>query len=118
VNQTPDGDLYAAYHDAIMRRVCSVCLDQRADGTCGLANRTCAIEEHLPLILNAVLSVRSDRMDDYVDAIKTHVCAQCGTEDACGRCRLRDRGECALDTYLYLVVEAIEEVQASQGARL
>ena len=117
MNQAFDEELYGAYRDAILRRICSVCLDQRSDGGCGLAHRTCALQDHVPSIVNAVLSVRSDRMDDYEDAIKAHVCARCGAEDASGRCRLRDRGECALSTYLYLVVEAVEEVRAALGGR-
>ena len=117
MKQAIDEELYGAYRDAIMRRVCSVCLDQRSDGGCGLAHRTCAIEQHVPRIVNAVLAVTSDRMDEYEAAIRSQVCSQCGLEDSCGHCRLRDRGECALSTYLYLVVEAVEEVRAAHGAR-
>ena len=106
-----DGELYRAYQDAILRRVCGVCLDQRDDGTCGLTKRTCAIQDHLPAVVNAVVAVQSDRMDEYEDAVRAQVCAPCGREDAQGRCLLRDHGECALNTYLFLVVEAVEEVR-------
>jgi hypothetical protein len=117
VNQANDDDVYGAYRDAILSRVCASCLDQRSDGSCGLTNRTCAIEQHLPRIVEAVLSVQSDRMDEYTDAIKAVVCAECAQQDPQGRCRLRDRGECALDTYLYMVVEAVDEVRARLGSR-
>ena len=103
------GSRYDLFRDAIQKRVCSVCLDQRDDGSCGLSHRSCAIEAHLPRIVEAVAAIESDRMDEYVAAIEAEVCAHC--EDGPGPvCRLRERGECALDTYLYLVVEAVEEV--------
>lgn len=104
-------EAYNTYKDAIRSRVCSVCLDQKDDGACGLGRRTCALEAHLPGIVEAVLAVESDRMADYESAIRALVCSDCGLEDERGRCRVRDRGECALDTYLYLVVEAVEQVR-------
>jgi hypothetical protein len=109
-------EAYDAYRDAIRSRVCSVCLDQKDDGTCGLGQRQCAIEGHLPGIVEAVLAVESDTMADYEDAIRALVCSACGLEDERGRCRVRQGGECALDTYLYLIVEAVEQVRARGAA--
>jgi hypothetical protein len=106
---------YELFRDAIRRRVCSTCLDQRDDGTCGLSHRTCAIEAHLPGIVEAIGAVHSDKMDDYIAAIEAQVCSQC--ENGPGTaCVLRKQGECALDTYLYLVVEAVEEVVKGRKA--
>lgn len=107
---------YNTYMDALRAQVCSVCLDQKNDGSCGLSRRECAIEALLPQIVEAVLAVQSDRMADYEEAIRALVCQECGREDAEGRCGVRDHGECALDTYLYLVVAAVEQVRAG-GAR-
>jgi hypothetical protein len=99
------------YLEAIRRRVCSVCLDARDDGSCGLTGRTCAIEAHLPGVISAVAATHSRRMEDYVDAIRAQVCSHCRHQDSVGNCELRGAGDCALETYLYLVVEAIEEIE-------
>ena len=103
-------DRSIAYRDAIRRRVCSPCLDGRGDGACGLSGRTCALDEHLPRIVEAILAVDSTRMDDFIAAIEAEICSGCGSRGPGGACRLRDQGECALATYLPLVVGAVEEV--------
>jgi hypothetical protein len=110
----PTPELYQAYWDAIARRVCSVCLDQATDGSCGLSHRTCALQWHLPLIVEALSSIQSDRMDEYAQAVEARVCTRCSESDGAGGCKRRDKGECALDTYLSLVVDAIEEVRAGR----
>jgi hypothetical protein len=107
-----DQEPYQRYLDAIRRKVCVVCLDGRGDGRCGLSGRVCAIEAHLPGVIEAVAAVRSDRMDDYARAIESQVCGACDQGGIDGECRRRDLGECALATYLYLVVDAIEEARA------
>jgi hypothetical protein len=110
---TQPDERYRAYWEAIQRRVCSVCLDAADDGSCGLTRRVCALERHLPGLVNALVAVRSDRMDEYVAAIEAHVCSQCPEQDACGECRLRDDGRCSLYSYLSLVVDAVEEVHGT-----
>jgi hypothetical protein len=107
---TPDP--YREYWDAIVQRVCGVCLDQADDGGCGLAHRMCALQRHLPLVVESIASIDSPRMDEYVAAIEARVCGRCDLSAADGSCRLRERGDCALPTYLSLVVEAIEDVRA------
>jgi hypothetical protein len=102
---------YQAYWEAIRRRVCSVCLDNADDGSCGLGGRACAIEAHLPRLVETILSVESGRMDEFVTAVESQICGQCTDQDPQGFCRLRQRGDCALSIYLPLVVEAIEEVE-------
>jgi len=112
-------DRYQAYMDAIRRRVCAVGLDKRDDGSCHLAGgRLCAIEAQLPRVVEAVLAVRSTRMDDYVDAVKDQICAGCRGQDQQGQCSLRESGECALWTYLPLLVDAVEEVTQGLGPGL
>ena len=109
---------YLAYWNAIQERTCAVCLDVADDGTCGLPRaRTCALPAQLPTIVEAILRVKSDRMDDYVTAIENAVCANCAEPDEQGRCGLRDQGACALYTYLPLVVDAIEDVKRGKAAR-
>ena len=107
----PGMDAYQACWDAIQHRVCSVCLDVAADGSCGLGHtRECALQENLAAIVETVLSVQSHRMDDYVSAIEARICSGCRQQTG-GVCGLRDSGECGLYTYLPLVVDAIEEVK-------
>jgi hypothetical protein len=105
---------YQQYLEAIRRKVCCVCLDRRDDGSCGLSQRTCAIESHLPRVVEAVLKVESNRMDEYVAVIETEVCGRCESS-ATERCGHREKGECALNTYLYLVVAAIQDVRRDAG---
>lgn len=104
---------YQAYWEAIQRRVCGACLDQANDGSCGLEHRVCALERHLPALVNALVAIRSDRMDEYVAAIEAQVCRQCPEQDACGQCGLRDHARCSLYAYLPLLVDAVEEVYGS-----
>ena len=102
---------HQAIWTALRETVCAVCLDRRDDGSCDLSGgRTCALEAHLPRIIEIVQTVHSPRMDEYVEAIRQRICAVC-EHDAQGVCRARDDGACALDAYLPLVVEAIEEAE-------
>ena len=111
-------DGYQAYREAIRRRVCAVCLDSADDGSCRLSGRrTCAIDEHLPRVVEAIRDVREQRDDSYASAVESRVCRQCVALDAHGACVLREGGRCALDVYLPLVVEAIEDVdRGNEGA--
>jgi hypothetical protein len=98
--------------DALRRHVCSVCLDRRDDGSCGLSgDRVCALESRLEQIVGAVNSVGSDRMGDHVRAIREQVCSGCTDQDQTGLCAYRERGECALDGFLPQVIDAIGEVR-------
>ena len=107
-------ETHRAYWDAILRRVCSVCLDQANDGTCGLGRRrVCAIEAHLPRLVEVLSSIDSPRMDEYVAAVEAEICGRCAQQDSGRKCELRDEGKCALYTYLPLVVEAVEEVRGA-----
>jgi hypothetical protein len=105
-------DTRRTYMEAIRRHVCSVCLDSRDDGSCSLTGRVCAIEARLPALVEAILTTRSHRMDDYYDAVQAQVCPGCPHQDRAGLCMLRNTGDCALETYLPLVVDAIETVEA------
>jgi hypothetical protein len=108
---------YEAYWEAIRRRVCSVCIDSADDGGCGLVRgRACAIEQHLPRLVETILSVTSGRMDEYVSAVEHEICGRCTEQDERGLCRLRQKGDCGLAIYLPLVVDAIEEVLAAERA--
>ena len=103
-------DEYQPYRDAIRRRVCAICLDGADDGSCTLAS-TCAIDEHLARLVDAILDVGRHHDDAYSAAVEARVCAHCSHRDSLGFCRLRRDGRCAVSVYLPLVVEAIEEVE-------
>jgi hypothetical protein len=103
------------YWLALRERVCSVCLDQRSDGRCGLPkNSVCALQRQLPLLVDTLHSVDSPRMDDYVDAVERNVCTRCPEQDASGQCHGRDTARCALYTYLPLVLDAVDTVDEWQ----
>jgi hypothetical protein len=99
-----------AYLEAIRARVCHVCLDQRDDGSCGLTQRTCAIEGHLPRLAAVLAGIDSRQMDAYDTAVRAEICPSCSQQDAEGHCAIREAGDCALLTYLPLVLDAIESV--------
>ena len=97
--------------EAMRLRVCPLCLDGSENGACHLdPDRHCPLDTHLQHIVDAILSVRSRRIGDYLEAVEREVCSRCETPGAEGGCRLRDRGECSLCLYLPLVIEAVEDV--------
>lgn len=114
-NERLQSDNILAHWTAIRAKACAACLDVADNGSCGLRSRLCSLAAHLPLIVMAIGSVESDRMDEYVQAIEDQVCRSCHEQDAQGQCRLRDGGECALYTYLPLVVDAIQEVRSGDS---
>jgi hypothetical protein len=99
-----------AYLEAIRARVCHVCLDQANDGSCGLTKRTCAIEAHLPRLVSALARIDSRSIDAYDAAVRAEICPACVQQDAAGECAVRAASDCALLTYLPLVLDAIEAV--------
>jgi hypothetical protein len=103
-------ELYGVYRDAIRRRVCDPCLDGTDDGSCG-TGRLCAIDVHLPGVVDAIMAVDSDRIADYMTAIEAQVCWDCERREPSGDCHLRDSGDCALAAYLSLVVDAVGDVK-------
>ena len=104
------------YWPAFQKWVCSACLDCRDDGECGLpAPRTCALRRYLPVIVTVAHRTHSRRMDEYLDAVQGTVCSKCSQQEASGRCTLRDHAECALNAYLPLVLDAIDEVDEAQA---
>jgi hypothetical protein len=101
------------YWKAVRGAACAACADAGDDRSCGLQDRLCALAAQLPLVVGAVLRVRSGSMDDTVQAIEDDVCRRCHESDSRGRCVLRDGGGCALRTHLPLVVDAIAKARAA-----
>ena len=94
----------------IRNRICNVCTSRTVSGDCGLENpASCALFQLMPQVAQAIDSVESEDIQVYLDAIRGQVCSICADQDAAGHCETRQQVQCALDAYLVLVVEAIEE---------
>lgn len=90
--------------------LCPVCAFRGADGECYPPDPPgCAVVRNIDKLIEVVRSIRSDRMDPYVARLREVVCAECENQDETGRCKLRDRADCALDDYFQLLVEIIED---------
>ena len=97
--------------EAIVRnRICKVCTERTVDGECGLDEpSSCALFRLFPEVAKAIQSVSSDDIHQYIDAIRANVCSVCRDQAPDGSCETRQMVRCALDSYLLLVVDAIEE---------
>jgi hypothetical protein len=97
--------------EAIVRnRICKVCTERTVDGNCGLEQpSTCALFRLFPQVAQAIQSTTSNDIQQYIDAIRQNVCTVCADHAADGSCETRQQVQCALDAYLLLVVDAIEE---------
>jgi hypothetical protein len=97
--------------EAIVRnRICGVCTSRAESGDCGLEQpSSCALFRLFPQVALAIQSVKSDDIQLYIDAIRRNVCSVCTDAAADGSCETRQQVQCALDAYLLLVVDAIEE---------
>lgn len=94
----------------VRNRICEVCTERTADGQCGLEeSSSCALFRLFPQVAQAIQSVKSDDIQLYIDAIRRNVCSVCSAQAGDGSCETRLQVQCALDAYLLLVVDAIEE---------
>lgn len=104
-------DRSTAELEAIVRnRICKVCTSRTVNGDCGLEEpSSCALFSLFPQVAQAIQSVHSEDIHDYIQAIRQQVCSVCLDQAADGSCETRQQVQCALDAYLLLVVDAIEE---------
>jgi hypothetical protein len=94
----------------VRNRICEVCTDRRVGGQCGLEEPSrCALFRLFPQVAQAIQSVKSDDIHQYIEAIRRNVCSVCEQQAPDGSCQTRQQVRCALDAYLLLVVDAIEE---------
>lgn len=105
--------------EAIVRaKVCSVCSDRTVDGQCGLEEPLrCALFRLFPLVAKAIVSTQSNDIRDYIQAIRNTVCSVCVDKASDGSCEFRRDVRCALDAYLMIVVDAIEEATGKRFDR-
>ena len=100
----------ADLENIVRERICHVCSDRTVDGACGLEDpSSCALFRLFPQVTHAVQVTDSDDIRDYIAAIRRHVCSVCNEQSADGECQARNEVRCALDAYLLLVIDAIEE---------
>jgi hypothetical protein len=97
--------------EAIVRnRICGVCTERTIEGQCGLEDSSsCALFRLFPQVAQAIQSVQSNDIHLYIEAIRRNVCSVCQEQAQDGTCETRRQVQCALDAYLLLVVDAIEE---------
>ena len=94
----------------VRNRICKVCTERTVDGQCGLEEPSnCALFRLFPQVAQAIQSVQSDDIQQYIEAIRRNVCAVCADQARDGSCETRQQVQCSLDAYLLLVVEVIEE---------
>ena len=100
------------YWQAVQQRVCVKCIDSdpaKRDGNCRLTGEdACGLKYHFPQIVDTVLSVHSDNLEPYVEALRRNVCIFCKHQSSDGKCSFRSNLDCGLDRYFPLIVEAIE----------
>ncbi len=102
------------YRLAVRKKVCERCVDARSDGQCGLREPLqCGINRYMDRIVHAVQSVHSDKLADYLPALRSEVCSHCDNQSVEGICEFRNKVSCGLDRFLELVVEVVEETDAS-----
>jgi len=107
----------AELQEIVRKRVCTVCSEREMNPTCGPENPgRCVLFSKFPLVAEAIQSTNSDHIEDYLEAIRRNVCAACARENG-GSCVTPLDVQCALETYLLLVVEAIEEATGKNFGR-
>ena len=100
----------AQLESIIRNKICNVCSERTVDGNCGLEQpSSCALFRLFPEVARAIQSVQSEDIQVYIDAIRRNVCSICTDQAKDGSCETRREVRCALDAYLLLVVDAIEE---------
>jgi hypothetical protein len=103
--------------EVLRRRVCSICDNRHVDGGCDLDLRhECTLFERLPRITQSISRVRSEKIDDYITAIRESVCAECFHQHLDGSCQQREEGRCALDRHMVPIIWAIECYSAATAS--
>ena len=106
LNEAQTGKLAILLQD----KICRVCPDRNVDGSCDhRESGECTLLSKLPQAAEAVLRVDSNYIEPYLQSIRDNVCAFCEVRYPNGGCVSRDTDRCMLNSYLPLVVEAIED---------
>jgi hypothetical protein len=101
---------FAELEAIVRRRVCAACKERTVESICGREEPgQCSLFALFPLVVEAIAATDSGNAQDYVDAIREHVCGVCIDQRLDGSCPERDSQACALDGYFPQVIEAIQE---------
>ncbi len=97
--------------------ICPVCVERGPKATCNLWElEECPITLHLPRLVEVASSVHSDQMKDYIEKVRQDICTTCQSAlSPLSKCDVRDAGHCALDAYLLLVVQEIDDFLAEKA---
>jgi hypothetical protein len=94
----------AEHLSEIRRQVCSRCIERPPGGPpCLPLGKACAIELHLPALVEAVRAIESPLMAPYIDQMHQQVCATCPQ-------RGQEGCPCPAEYLLTLLVQAIETI--------
>ncbi len=100
----------AEYLREFRLQVCSHCIERLPGGPpCTHLGKVCALELHLPKLIDAIRQVHSGLMAPYAETTECVVCQGCafrGGTDC----------PCPMHYLLPLAVEAVESVDESHGA--
>ena len=100
------------YWEAVKCRVCAQCVDSDGHGTCRLGGEeACGLPLYFPKIVEAILSVQTQKLEAYVEALRSNVCASCKHQTSDGTCMIRQHVDCGLDRYFPMIVEVVEELK-------
>jgi hypothetical protein len=109
------------YKEALRDAICTVCVsftpDKQNPSQClHESSGQCSLFAKLGEVVEVVSRVNSGSLEPYIDQVRRDICAKCNHQDERGVCDVRDsRGPvptwCVLDSYLNLIVGAIEDVQ-------
>ena len=106
------------YEEAVMRHVCTHCIDFDEDGICHSPDpEGCALFRFLPELVAIAERLHEYKIQPYIDAVRESICVKCRSKTPGGLCPLRDTIDCGLDRYLPLVLEAIEEVKTEKDTK-
>lgn len=107
------------YEEAMMRHVCSQCIDFGEDGICHSQDpEGCAVFRYLPELVAIAQRLNEPKMEPYIHAVRETICVKCRAQSPTGECPLRGKLDCGLDRYLALVFDAIDEVHAERERQL
>ena len=95
----------------LQEAICPSCIECNVYGKCDLWDLDgCPISAHFPQLVEVVEAVDSNLVSDYVQPIRDNVCSTCkNILSSEGDCDVRHDGRCALDSYLPLILDVIDD---------
>lgn len=104
------------FEEAIRQRVCTVCEDFGEDNHCHTRDEHgCAVKRFMGELVLIALQIYSKDIGPYQQAVREKICSICPNPDPEGHCLVRERMDCALDRYLPLVLDAVDDVCKKVG---